>query len=225
MNHADTVEHRWFQSYRNPHASNRLCEVQCRVVAVNDPFVFLDYKINVHQYDSVHGRSDGTVAMCEVNSLLSSVNVSPQWADHSESLRFDIHVFVWSRVFLLGSVQALGFTLRKLEAHKHASCAVLVDAPGILTIAVRQLDGPCGGQNSEFIILTQEQRFLHVSRFKALSRGGTPGHRRDRGCATCVATPFAHHSRSSLDSGCSQQCFMILRYGSCVDEDLRAETA
>ena len=34
-------------------------------VAVNDPFIPLDYMVNQHQYDSVHGRSNGTIAMSE----------------------------------------------------------------------------------------------------------------------------------------------------------------
>ena len=84
----------------------------------------------------------------------------------------------------MGSSRTLGFAYRKLEAHEHTYFSVLMGVPGFLTIAVRQLDGPCGGQNSELIVFTQEQQFLHVSRFKAFSRVGTPGHRRDRGCAS-----------------------------------------
>lgn len=33
----------------------------CEVVAINDPFMTLDYLIYLFKYDSVHGRFDGTI--------------------------------------------------------------------------------------------------------------------------------------------------------------------
>ena len=71
-------------------------------------------------------------------------------------------------------------------------------------------DGPCGGQSSEFIVLTQEQWFLRGLRLKPLSRVSTSGHRRDRGCASCLARPRTHHSRDSSVSGCSQRSLTII---------------
>ena len=57
--------------------------------------------------------------------------------------------------------------------------------------------------DAELIVLTQEQRFLQVPTFNTLPSVDTPGHRRDRECASRVATPSVHHSRSSSDSGSS----------------------
>ena len=39
-----------------------------KVVAVNDPFIPLVYVVNQLQYDSVHGRFNGTIAMSEERS-------------------------------------------------------------------------------------------------------------------------------------------------------------
>ena len=43
--------------------------------------------------------------------------------------------------------------------------------------------------DAELIVLTQEQWFLQVPTFKILPSVDTPGLRRDRGCASRVATP------------------------------------
>ena len=65
MNHAGTVGHRWFRSCWNAHVSCRFTNPDAKVVAENDPFEPLHYVANEHHYDSIHGRSDGSIAVHE----------------------------------------------------------------------------------------------------------------------------------------------------------------
>ena len=45
------------------------CTTGCKEVAVNDPFIPLDYLVYQLKYDSVHGQFNGTIAMSEEEGL------------------------------------------------------------------------------------------------------------------------------------------------------------
>ena len=81
--------------------------------------------------------------------------------------------FDWSWILLLGSTRALGFAHRKLEAHEHAQCSVLVCVPDSLMDHVADRIGTPDSKDDIQPFLRQEQAHFALKWHEACT-----GHRR-----------------------------------------------
>eukprot|EP01132_Coremiostelium_polycephalum_P010054 gene10054-12323_t len=99
---------------------------ECRVVAINEPFMDAEYMVYMFHYDSVHGRFKGTVSKGEDNTLIVNGNKIHLFAEK------DPANIQWSKAGAEYIVESTGLFLTNEKAGAHlkgGAKKVVISAP------------------------------------------------------------------------------------------------
>ncbi|KAJ7594815.1 glyceraldehyde 3-phosphate dehydrogenase [Mycena floridula] len=104
---------------------NALDTQGCDVVAINDPFIDLEYMVYMFKYDSVHGRFKGTVEAKDGKLVINGKSISVFGEKNPADIK-------WGSVGAIYIVESTGVftTVEKAEAHlKGGAEKVIISAP------------------------------------------------------------------------------------------------
>jgi len=102
-----------------------LCNPECRVVAINEPFMDAEYMVYMFHYDSVHGRFKGTVEAKDGNLIVNGHTIKVFTEKDPANIK-------WSTAGAEYIVESTGLFLTKEKAGVHLNGGakkVVISAP------------------------------------------------------------------------------------------------